>query len=35
MIRHIVLLHFKESVTAETRAALMGELEALRGHLQG
>ncbi|MDB5524915.1 MAG: Dabb [Rhizobium sp.] len=35
MIRHIVLLRFKDSVTAETKAALYTELQALRGHLKG
>lgn len=35
MIRHIVLLRFKDSVTAETKAAHYSELQALRGHLKG
>ena len=35
MIRHIVLLRFKDSVTAETKAAHYAELEGLKGHLKG
>lgn len=35
MIRHIVLLRFKDEVTAETKAAHYAELEALKGHLKG
>ena len=35
MIRHFVLLRFKESVTEEIKAAHYHELRALRGHLTG
>jgi hypothetical protein len=35
MIRHIVLLRFKESVTADEKAAHYAELEGLKGHLKG
>lgn len=35
MIRHLVLLRFRPEVTATEKAALMTELEALRGHLPG
>jgi len=35
MIRHIVLLRFKPSVTADMKAAHYAELEALKGHLGG
>lgn len=35
MIRHIVLLRFKQSVTADAKAAHYRELEALKGHLKG
>jgi len=35
MIRHLVLLRFRPEVTAGEKAALMAELDALRGHLPG
>ncbi len=35
MIRHLVLLRFRPDVSATEKAALMAELEALRGHLPG
>ncbi len=35
MIRHIVLVHFRQDVTAEDKAEIYGELGALRGHLPG
>jgi hypothetical protein len=35
MIRHIVLLRFKENVTAADKAAHYAELEGLKGHLKG
>lgn len=35
MIRHMVLLRFRPEVTAADKAALMAELDALRGHLPG
>ena len=35
MIRHIVLVHFRQEVTAEEKAEIYRELEALRGHLPG
>ncbi len=35
MIRHIVLLRFKQSVTAEAKAAHYAGLEALKGHIKG
>jgi hypothetical protein len=35
MIRHIVLVRFKEGVTAEAKAQHYAELEALKGHLKG
>ena len=35
MIRHIVLLRFKESITAEVKAGHYSELEALKGHVKG
>jgi hypothetical protein len=35
MIRHIVLLRFRDSVTAEAKAAHYAELAGLKGHLSG
>jgi hypothetical protein len=35
MIRHIVLVRFKHSVTAAAKAAHYAGLEALKGHLKG
>lgn len=34
MIRHFVAVRFKDSVTPETKAALFGELDALRQHVE-
>ncbi|WP_417308099.1 Dabb family protein [Devosia sp.] len=35
MIRHIVLVKFRADVTADARAAIFGDLAALRDHLPG
>ena len=35
MIRHCVFIRFKDSVTAEQRNALFGEISALQSHLTG
>jgi hypothetical protein len=35
MIRHFVLLRFKDDVSEATKASLYRELEALRGHIDG
>ena len=35
MIRHFVLLRFKDDVSAETKASIYGDLDALRGHIPG
>lgn len=35
MIRHFVLLRFRDDVSAETKASLYAELAALKAHLPG
>jgi hypothetical protein len=35
MIRHFVLLRFKDDVSEETKASIYGDLDALRRHIQG
>ena len=35
MIRHFVLLRFKDDVSDATKQSLYDELEALRGHIDG
>ena len=35
MIRHFVLLRFRDDVSAETKASIYADLDALRGHIQG
>ena len=35
MIRHIVLLKFKESVTEADKQSIYHELDALKGHVEG
>ena len=35
MIRHCVFIRFKDSVTAEQRNGLLGEISALQSHLKG
>ncbi len=35
MIRHVVLLRFRPEIAPEARAALIGELDGLRGRLPG
>jgi len=35
MIRHFVLLRFRDDVSEETKDSIYGDLDALRGHIQG
>jgi hypothetical protein len=35
MIRHFVLLRFRDDVNAETKASIYDDLDALRGRIQG
>ena len=35
MIRHFVLLRFRDDVSEETKASIYGDLDALRSHIQG
>lgn len=35
MIRHFVLLRFRDDVSEETKVSIYGDLDALRGHIDG